>query len=274
MSQETERLSNRITLYYNGLSRRKRKTAVQLLSLAIGLVGWELLGRYLGSILFAPVSEVAVWYYDLAVHGPMFPVLISSLKDMFLAFGLAVLVAVPVGLLMGRSKFVEHLLEPWISALFVTATAALLPLFIVVFGIDLRFRIAVIWYTCVFHILLNVYHGAKGIDQSYVDVGTSFAASDIKKFTSIVLPATLPFIMAGLRMGSGRAIRGLILAELYIIYGYGGLIGQYGRQVTSTAAVLALILTIMFLGLALRTVMVKVQYLVAPWSKEVGGEAV
>ena len=248
------------------LSRTQKQWAVKLLSIFIVAGVWEFLGQQLGVVLFAPLSEVIPTYIDLALNGPMIPTLLGSLQEMFLGYALAVAVAVPTGLVMGRVSVVEKTIEPWVSAAFVTSTSALLPVLIIFLGIGFKLRLTVVFLACVWHILLNVYHGSKGVSEEYLDVGRSFDLPRWKMFANITLPATLPFLAAGLRMGLGRALRGIILAETYILIGYGGLIGNYGNQSISTAPVLALILTIMFLGSGLTTVLEKLQERFMPWA--------
>ena len=244
------------------------KPVVQVTAVVGALVLWEVIGRTLGENLFAPFSLVVTTYIELMNRGQMFPLLAQSLTDMAMGFALAVAFGVPVGLLMGRNVVADKLLDPWVSAMFATSTSALLPLLIVMLGIDLPFRLTVIWLACVWHILLNVYHGAQGVDQELLDVGRSFDAPSFKIFKDITLPAVLPFLVSGLRMGITRAIRGFILAETYIRTGYGGYLMDFGQQALSTAPVLALILNIMILGYVLRKLLDLVQDVLAPWARD------
>lgn len=266
--QQTSFLRARI----NSLTDTQTKVIVQIGAVAIALVLWEIAGRALGETLFAPFSAVVASYIELATTADMYGLLLESLTDMAIGFGLAVAFAVPVGLLMGRSGAFDHILTPWVSAFFATSTSALLPLLIVLLGIDIAFRISVIWLACVWHILLNLYHGARGVDQEMINVGRSFDASSLKIFKDITLPAVLPFLVSGLRMGITRAIRGFILAETYIRTGYGGFIQDIGNQVISTAPVLALILNIMILGYVLRKLLEIAEKQLAPWAADMSTE--
>lgn len=251
---------------FGALRPKQKKTIVQISAVLLALLAWEAVGQLLGENLFAPFSEVVRSYVDLFQRGAMVERLIQSVTEMFMGFGLAVAFAVPVGLLMGRSRNFDSVMTPWVSAFFATSTSALLPLLIVVMGIDLPFRLTVIWLACVWHILLNLYHGAQGVDQALIDVGRSFDAGSVKIFKDITLPAVLPFLVAGLRMGITRAIRGFILAETYIRTGYGGFLQDIGQQSISTAPVLALIINIMILGYVLRKLLDKAEDYFAPWA--------
>lgn len=253
---------------FHRLSERNQQWVVRLITLAIALLLWEVVGQVLGNLFFAPISDVVPAYIELATEGEMFPALIETLWEMFIGFGLAVVVAIPVGLLMGRNRVIEEALSPWVSAMFVTATAALLPLFVILFGISFDFRLAIVFISCIWFILLNTHYGAKGVDQEYTDVGKSFDAGKFQSFRSIILPATLPFIFAGLRMGLIHALRGVILAQTFIEFAYGGLIAQMGKQSADTAPILALILTLMILGYGLRVLLEKTEGWLFPWSEE------
>lgn len=242
------------------------KPAVQISGVVLAIVLWEVAGRAMGENLFAPFSVVVGSYVELYTRGVMFSLLAESVSEMLMGFALAVAFGVPVGLLMGRNELFEDIMNPWVSAFFATSTSALLPLLIVVMGIDLPFRLTVIWLACVWHILLNLYHGAQGVDQALIDVGRSFDAGSVKIFKDITLPAVLPFLVAGLRMGITRAIRGFILAETYIRTGYGGFLQDIGQQSISTAPVLALIINIMILGYVLRKLLDKAEDYFAPWA--------
>lgn len=238
---------------------------VKILALVAVLLLWELVGTVLPRSLFAPFSAVAVAYIELA-QGPMFELGIQTLREMMMGFGLAVAFAVPVGLIMGRSRVADKMINPWVQAFFATATSALLPLLVIVFGIDLSFRLSIVWLACVWHILINIYHGARGVDAEYLDVGRSFDVSTLTFYRSIVFPAIMPFTIAGLRMGLTRSIRGIILAEFYIVTGYGGLLRQFANQSADLAPVLALALTIMVFGYGLRVGLEKFQLWLYPWS--------
>ncbi|WP_332900148.1 ABC transporter permease [Haladaptatus sp. CMSO5] len=264
MATSSQSLSDRFT----SLDEGQQKWIIRIISLVVVLLVWEGVGRILGNIFFAPFSDVVVAYIDLALNGEMFQTLINSIKEMLIAYALAVAVGIPVGLVMGRVRTVEQLLNPWVSAMFVTATASLLPLFIIFFGIDLTFRLAIVFISSVWFILLNAYHGAKGVNLDFIDVGNSFNASRLKVMKDIVLPETLPYIFTGLRMGLIHALRGIILAETFIAFGYGGMIHEYSLATADTAPILALILTIMIFGYGMRITLQRLQNRIFPWAED------
>jgi len=231
------------------------------------LVGWEVLGRHLGEILFAPPSAVVAECFAQWVHGSVLGVLAGSLRQMLLGFALAYLVGAPVGIIMGRSTFFDSLMHPWLSMAVVTSVAALVPLFILIFGTGFRFRVFIVFVAAVWFIMLTVYQGARGIEPRWLEVGRSFGASRLRSFWNIMLPALYPYLVTGARIGLIHAIRAMVVAETFVIVGYGALIHNSGLSV-STAPLLGLLLLLMLLGIAANSALLAASRLIAPWYEE------
>jgi ABC-type nitrate/sulfonate/bicarbonate transport system permease component len=266
MDSNSLTVANKLSAFAGRFSEGQLRNIVRISTLATIIVLWEITGYMLQDILWAPFSTTIVTLVELATTSDMLELLLGTVQEMFLGYSLAVLVAVPVGLAMGQSDIVEELVEPWVSALFVTATSSLLPLLIVMFGTGLEMRIIIVWISSVFHILLNIYHGSENVGEEFLDVAHSFGLSRYQTFKSIVFPGTLPYIIAGLRMGIGRAIQGIILAETYVIVGFGGYLHDIGYQSITMDPVMAAVLVIMVLAFTLRNVLTKAQDLLIPWS--------
>lgn len=262
----SERVVSTLRTRFGDLPESRQRRLVQFGTLLVLAVGWEALGTLLGPVFLAPLSSVVRTYLDLLLEGPMLGLLLGTLYDMSVGLVLAVAVGVPTGFLMGRSRAGHDLFNPHVSGLLVISTSSLLPLLLVLFGLGFDLRIVVVWLASVAHVTINVYHGAAGIDSRYLDVSRSFDLPLSLQFRRVLLPATLPFVMGGLRLGLGRAIQGILLVETYTLVGYGGLIYQYGTQSVSTAPVLALILTIMALAYVGRRGLEAVERRVAPWT--------
>ena len=129
----------------------------------VTLVLWEIGGRILGDALFAPLSSVIVTYPELVEEYDLFRELATSLRQLAFGYVLGCVVGITVGTAMGRSRLVDGLLQPWVSMLFATSIAALVPLFILLFGFGLAFRVAIVFMSTVWYVLLNTYHGARGV---------------------------------------------------------------------------------------------------------------
>lgn len=246
---------------------RAQRLACQLAGIAITLGVWEIGGQYLGDALLAPPSLVAVVYVDLLREGEMLRELVSSLRQMLLGFGLACAIGMPLGIAMGRSRLVDAIFHPWISMLVVSSVAALVPLFILLFGTGFQFRAAIVFVASVGYIVLTAYHGARGIEPRFLEVARAFGSGRIATFLKVIMPALHPYLLTGTRLGLIHAIRAMVVAEMFIILGYGGLIYQTGLDV-STAPLLGLLLTLMAVSIGATQLLRLVGRRLAPWYEQ------
>ena len=241
-----------------------RKWMLRLLGIGIFLVLWEILGRILGEALFAPVSSVVATYPEMVQEYDLFSELAGSLKQLVFGYLLGCTVGISVGMLMGRSRLADGLFQPWVSMLFATSIASLVPLFILLFGFGLAFRIAIVFMSTVWYVLLNTYHGARGVDQELLETARAFDASPLQTFKMVLLPALYPYILAGMRNGLAHAIRAMVIVEMYIIVGFGGVVFNAGLEV-ETAPLIGTLLTIMVVGVMLTELLKAVGRWTAPW---------
>jgi ABC-type nitrate/sulfonate/bicarbonate transport system permease component len=244
-----------------------KRLGYNIFGIAVALALWELCGRAVGVNLFAPPSIVLVEFGQLVREGQIFIELATSLRQMLVGFGLACLLGLPLGVAMGRSRVVDALFHPWLSMFVVTSVAALVPLFVLVFGTGFWFRAAIVFVASVWYVMLTVYHGARGIEPRFIDVGRSFGAGRLRAFWTILMPALYPYIVAAMRIGLVHAIRAMVVAEMFIILGYGGMIYRAGYS-ASTAPLLALLVTLMSASIAANEALRVVGRWLAPWYEE------
>lgn len=198
---------------------------VRLLSLAVVLTAWEVFGRQVNPLFMSYPSAIAVAAVNMIASGELWKALLSSAQSLVTGFVLAALVGIPLGLLMGRYRLVEYALDIHVNALYATPLVAFIPLIMLWFGLGLNAKIVVVFLLTIFPVLINTYVGVRNVSRSLIEVGEAFCAGEWQIFTKIVAPATVPFIMAGLRLGVGRAIIGMVVAEFFTaITGLGALI--------------------------------------------------
>lgn len=151
----------------------------------------------------------------MIVEGTIWQDLATSGTEFGLGYGLAVVIGVPLGILMGWYKRLNSLLEPFVNALYATPRIALLPLIVIWFGIDLGSKVAIVFLSTVFPILVNTMVGVRTVDRDFVKVARSFGASDSQLFLTVALPSSVPFLLTGLRLGLGHALIGIVVGEMY-----------------------------------------------------------
>ena len=247
--------------------KKLRNILLPLIGFAIVIAIWEIVGTRLGNSLFAPASSVLIQYLDMLQEGKMLSELFTSLRQMLLGFVIACLVGMPMGIAMGRSKIADTMLRPWVSIFVVTSTAALVPILIMILGTGLTLRATVVFLAAVWYIVLTTYNGAKGISPELLAVGRSFSANRHQIFWKIILPALYPYLITGARIGLIHAIRAMVMAEMFVIIGYGALINQAGMEI-NTSSLLGLLLTLAFVSLIANAILSQWGKHLAPWYEQ------
>jgi ABC-type nitrate/sulfonate/bicarbonate transport system permease component len=224
------------------------------LSLAAVLLAWEILGARVNPIFLSTPSRIARAGMELMADGELSMALAVSLGVVAAGFFSAVAVAIPVGLAMGRSRVVEYLIDPYVSALYVIPRIALIPLIIIWFGLGIGAQVVVVFGTTVFPVLLSTYAGVRNVNVQLVETAQAFGASETQVFRMVILPACVPFIMSGLRLGVGQAIIGMVVAQMFLgMAGLGYMLVNFGNQF-ATSHVFVVVLALAALGVALTEV--------------------
>ena len=187
-------------------------------SLAIGLflLLWETAPR-LGLVdrtFLPPVSEVATAWWGLVQDGSLWTNTRASLYRAAAGFSLALLIAVPLGLLLGWYRPLATVLSPLLELFRNTAALALLPVFVLVLGIGETSKVAIVTYSCLWPVLLNTIAGVKGVDPLLVRAARSMGLSPLRLFQKVVLPGAVPTIFTGVRLAGAYSMLVLLAAEL------------------------------------------------------------
>ncbi len=228
------------------MNSRFGTNVISILSLA---VLWEVTGRIMDSTLIPPLSRIGAAWWKLLASGKLAANLTLSLTTLAAGFFLAVAIGIIIGLLMGRFRAVEHFLDLYVNVLMSAPTTAFVPVLIMWFGLGVESRIAVVFLFAVFVIIINTMTGVKQVDSVLVEMARSFGAKEKEIFFKIILPAAMPAIMAGVRLGMGRAVKGMVTAEMLLtLTGIGAMIMQYGSSF-ATDSLFAVILTILIIAM-------------------------
>lgn len=230
-----------------------RSPAILRILSVLCVVGiWEAAGR--SEPIFASYPTEILRAGIETFSSDIAPAFAQTLYGFGVGFGLSILFGVPIGLLMSRSRLLELMLSPYVTALYATPRVALIPILILWLGIDFNLRVGVVIVSGIFPVILNTYLGGKEVDRDLLDVGIAFAASSFQKLKTIVVPASLPYIYAGLRIGISRALIGAIVAELEVASGgIGGLIKEDAKALLM-ADMFAPIILLGFMSIGLSAV--------------------
>lgn len=165
--------------------------------------------------LFLP-GPLDIWYalVDYVSDGSIWPDLTVSGEELAYGYLLAIAVGLPIGLLAGWYRRANMALEPFINFMNAMPRIALVPLFIIWFGIGIWSKVAIIFLSAIFPILINTQAGIRNLDAGWVKAARSFGASDLQIFRTVALPGAIPFILTGMRIGVGHALIGVVVGEL------------------------------------------------------------
>jgi ABC-type nitrate/sulfonate/bicarbonate transport system permease component len=245
----------------------RQELVVKAVTLLVVLGGWEIAGKYVHPLFLSSPSAIAVAFYDLMASGELPQAIGSSLLAFFLGITFAIVIGIGLGVAMGRIRMLEYILEPYVNALYSTPSIALIPLFILWFGVGLVSKVIIIFTLSVFIVVINTFSGVKNLSQGVIDIGAAFGASERQIFWKVVLPAALPFIMTGLRLAIGRAVLAMIVAEFFTsIAGLGGMIVKYGNFF-ETAKMFVPIIVVSLLGVTFVEIIKYIEKRLAPWKE-------
>jgi len=175
--------------------------------------------------------QTAVAAGRMFADGEIFTAVGESLFVYGTGLGLGILVAIPVGLLMGGFRILGRTLEIYVNALMATPRVAFIPLIIVLLGLGIEAKVTVIFLGSVMPVLINTYAGVLNADGELVEMARSTGATRFQVFRRVLLPGALPFIVVGLRLGATIGLINTVVAELYTaVRGLGGLLSLYGNR--------------------------------------------
>lgn len=214
-------------------SRAHAQGMLGLLGVVIVLGAWQLssaLGWVQPAFSSSP-SRVAVALYDYLGSAQFRADINVSGQEFGLGFLGALVIGVPVGVVIGWYRTVDSLLDPMLNFLYASPRIALSPLFIIWFGVGLTSKAMIVLIMAIFPIVINMSTAVRNTERQLVAVGRSFNATQLQMLRTIALPAALPSLVAGIRLGLGQALIGIFVAELTgAVAGVGYTMNQAGQN--------------------------------------------
>lgn len=233
------------------------------------LLIWELAPR-IGIVersFFPPFSEVCIVWWEMLKSGELWTHFKASIVRSVVGFGLAIIIAIPLGLLIGWYPLAKQLLNPILEIFRNTAALAILPVFILVLGIGEVSKIAIVLFACTWPILLNTIAAVANVDPLLIKSAKSMNVSNFKLFYKIILPASVPTIFTGIRLAGTGAILVLIAAEMVGAKAGLGYLITYTQYNFLIAKMYAGILTISILGIIINFGLLKVEKHFSKWKQ-------
>lgn len=202
------------------LWERIEPAALGIGSILALLLVWELVPRLVTlsagmQLFFTTPSQVAGWLWKMFADGTVWGPLGVSATGFGVGLALSIVVGLPLGVIIGRSRTLNAMLDPFITAFNATPRLVFLPLVMVWLGLGLSAKVLIVFIGAVFPILINTYEGVRNADRLLINVVRSFGASEWAVARLVVVPNAMPYIIAGLRLAVGRAVLGVVVAEFF-----------------------------------------------------------
>ncbi|MBM7651386.1 ABC transporter permease [Neobacillus cucumis] len=255
--------SHRIRFSFHWVQSLVKQSIVILLLLIL----WETAPRMglVDPTFFPPFSKVAESWWGLVISGDLYAHFQASILRSLFGFGLAILVAIPLGLIIGWYPLASELLNPVLEVFRNTAALALLPVFILLLGIGETSKVSIVFFACTFPILLNTINAVRNVDPLLIKAAKSMALPSYKLFYKVILPASIPTIFTGIRMAGSSSILVLIAAEMVGAKEGLGYLINYSQQNFQIPQMYAGIITISLLGVAINYLLVFLERKFSSW---------
>ena len=255
--------SHRIRLSFNWVQSLVKKSIVILLLLIL----WETAPRMglVDPTFFPPFSKVVESWWGLVISGDLYAHFQASILRSLLGFGLAILFAIPLGLVVGWYPLASELLNPVLEVFRNTAALALLPVFILLLGIGETSKVSIVFFACTFPILLNTINAVRNVEPLLIKAAKSMGLPSYRLFYKVILPASVPTIFTGIRMAGTSSILVLIAAEMVGAKEGLGFLINYSQQNFQIPQMYAGIITISLLGVAINYLLVSLERKFSSW---------
>jgi ABC-type nitrate/sulfonate/bicarbonate transport system permease component len=249
----------------SGRSLWDRPWFLRSLTLVVFAGAWEVTARLIGGLSMPTFIDTVVAGGELLLSSELWQAVYVSNQALVIGFSLAILTGIPLGILMGRSRMLGRIGDPYLSIGMVMPMAGISPLLMVTVGIGLTARVILVYAFSVVVIILHARVGIQQLDQSMVQMARVFGAGERKLWARVYLPGATPAIMTGMRVAVGRAVTGMIVAELILVsVGLGGLILKL-RGMYESAALYATVVVVVAEALLLIQLARMVESRLVPW---------
>lgn len=253
--------------------------SIKIITILVLIAIWEIASRtgYIKIYLFSRPTKLYETFIQLLTTG--FPRgitvhihLQATFFRIITGFILACMTAIPLGLFIGRTRWLDRMVDPIVTFARSIAVISLLPLAIAWFGVGEMARVLLIFYGCFWIILTNTIQGAKYVDPLLIDAGRVLGASKRSLFYQVILPSSLPRIFAGMKVALGMAFMIIIAVEMIgTIEGLGALI-QQARTFYNTSIAITGMIFIALIGFLISFTLDRLEHMLLPWNRPSTGE--
>jgi NitT/TauT family transport system permease protein len=238
---------------------------IRLLSVAVFFAVWEYFGRQMNPVFMVPPSAIFSAAVELTRDGTLLKAMMQSLVPFSVGLAITIVGGIAIGIVMAQWPVLEYVLDPFVNAFYAIPRIALVPLIILWVGLEFGGKVTILVSVAIFPVIVNTYAGIKDVRGSMLEIGKAYGATPAQIFFKIVLPAAVPFIMAGVRLSVGLAIIGIVVGEFFTaISGLGGMIVEYANSF-ATAKLFVPVIVIALVGVVLTEFVVFLERRLSRW---------
>ncbi len=203
---------------------RKLK-AYRYTSFAVALLFWEIAGRATSDLLVPSVTQTLGALWRMAINGDLVSALLVSNQSLVVGVPLALAVGIPIGILLGRSQVLDRIFGVYVDILVVTPMVSIIPIVIIVLGLNLSARVTIVFLFAVVTVVANVRTGSRSVRPELVEMAKAFGTRGWNLWKMVLIPGMLPALGAALRLSLSRGVVGMVIVELTLVsVGLGGLV--------------------------------------------------
>lgn len=245
---------------------RRSILVLQTATHASVLLAWEFLARFVVPPQFLPPpTAVARALITVTETGELPRQLWQTLSVLGLGFGFAIVTGMAVGIAMGMFPTLRRILDPYVNAFYAMPTVALVPLVIIWLGLGFEAKVFLTWLVSIFPVIINAQIGVANVPPAFIETARAFGCNRWQVFRRVILHAAAPFFVAGIRLGLGRALVGVVVAEMFTaLAGLGYMVVLYSNTFR-TAELFVPIIVLAILSIAITGLIQRIESRIAPW---------
>ena len=245
---------------------RRKALLIQAIANAGVLIAWELLSRFVIPPQFLPPPSMIARAFVTTIRSGELPrQLWQTTSVLLLGFGLAIVTGMAIGIAMGMFQTLRRILDPYVNAFYAMPTVAMVPLVIIWLGLGFEAKVFLTWLVSVFPVIINAQIGVMNVPPAFIETARAFGCDRWQLFRRVILQAAVPFFIAGIRLGLGRALVGVVVAEMFTaLTGLGSMIVFYGNTFR-TAELFVPMVVLAILSIAITNLIYRMERWIAPW---------
>ncbi len=244
----------------------RARLLLRLGTLATLLIMWQWVGDDSVGLLFPTFGRTLSAFTELVADGTLPLALAVTNQTLLVGFTLSVVCGVIFGVFSARVQLIDRVVTPYLTVLVAVPVIALVPVVQALLGLTFSARVTVVVLFSIPYIVISTAVAVRAVDPALLEMSASYGAGRLRSLSDVILPAAVPGIMSGIRIGLGQALIGMVVAELTIVgAGVGSLIVELQGRFR-VAPVLAAALTVVLEGVLLMTLVERLEKRLSRWS--------